>query len=100
MVSVLGQVSKPGRYPVDGKQGLIDILALVDGVLPEGGDIVYLIRQRDGKSSKETVDLVKMMRAGRPQAQPGPHHRRRRVRRTRAALLYLWRSAKAGRLSP
>ncbi len=64
LVSVLGQVAKPGRYPVDGKQGLIDILALAGGVLPEGGDIVYLIRQRDGKSSKETVDLVKMMRAG------------------------------------
>jgi polysaccharide biosynthesis/export protein len=64
LVSVLGQVSKPGRYPVDGKQGLIDILALAGGVLPEGGDIVYLIRQRNGVSTKETVDLVKMMRAG------------------------------------
>lgn len=64
LVSVLGQVAKPGRYPVDGKQGLIDILALAGGVLPDGGDIVYLIRKRDGASTKETVDLVKMMRAG------------------------------------
>ena len=64
LVSVLGQVAKPGRYPVDGKQGLIDILALAGGVLPDGGDIVYLIRKRDGASAKETVDLVKMMRAG------------------------------------
>lgn len=64
LVSVLGQVNKPGRYPVDGKQGLIDILALAGGVLPEGGDIVYLIRKRDGSSTRETVDLVKMMRAG------------------------------------
>ncbi|WP_426112992.1 polysaccharide export protein EpsE [Massilia sp. PWRC2] len=64
LVSVLGQVNKPGRYPVDGKQGLIDILALAGGVLPDGGDIVYLIRKRDGSSTKETVDLVKMMRAG------------------------------------
>jgi polysaccharide biosynthesis/export protein len=64
LVSVLGQVAKPGRYPVDGKQGLIDILALAGGVLPDGGDIVYLIRKRDGASTKETVDLVQMMRAG------------------------------------
>jgi polysaccharide biosynthesis/export protein len=64
LVSVLGQVAKPGRYPVDGKHGLIDILALAGGVLPEGGDVVYLIRKRDGVSTKETVDLVKMMRAG------------------------------------
>lgn len=64
LVSVLGQVNKPGRYPVDGKQGLIDILALAGGVLPDGGDVVYLIRKRNGASTKETVDLVKMMRAG------------------------------------
>jgi polysaccharide export outer membrane protein len=64
LVSVLGQVAKPGRYPVDGKQGLIDILALAGGVLPDGGDIVYLIRKRNGASTKETVDLVKMMRSG------------------------------------
>jgi polysaccharide export outer membrane protein len=64
LVSVLGQVNKPGRYPVDGKQGLVDILALAGGVLPDGGDIVYLIRERNGASTKETVDLVKMMRAG------------------------------------
>jgi polysaccharide export outer membrane protein len=64
LVSVLGQVNKPGRYPVDGKQGLVDILALAGGVLPDGGDLVYLIRKRNGASTKETVDLVKMMRAG------------------------------------
>jgi polysaccharide export outer membrane protein len=64
LVSVLGQVNKPGRYPVEGRQGLIDILALAGGVLPDGGDIVYLIRKRNGASTKETVDLVKMMREG------------------------------------
>lgn len=64
LVSVLGQVNKPGRYPVDGKQSLISILALAGGVLPEGGDVVYLIRQRNGVSNKETVDLVEMMRSG------------------------------------
>jgi polysaccharide export outer membrane protein len=64
MVSVLGQVNKPGRYPVDGGQGLVDILALAGGVLPEGGDVVYLIRKRGGASTKETVDLAEMMRAG------------------------------------
>jgi polysaccharide export outer membrane protein len=64
MVSVLGQVNKPGRYPVDGGQGLVDILALAGGVLPDGGDIVYLLRNRNGTTSKETVDLLQMMRAG------------------------------------
>jgi polysaccharide export outer membrane protein len=64
MVSVLGQVAKPGRYPIDGKHSLIDIVALAGGVMPEGGDKVVLIRNRNGESSKEVVDLVEMVRSG------------------------------------
>lgn len=64
LVSVLGQVAKPGRYPIDGKHSLIDILALAGGVIPEGGDTVYLIRNRNGQSKKEVIDLVDMVRSG------------------------------------
>ena len=64
LVSVLGQVAKPGRYPIDGKHSLIDILALAGGVIPDGGDTVLLIRNRNGESKKEVVDLVNMVRSG------------------------------------
>lgn len=64
LVSVLGQVAKPGRYPIDGKYSLIDILALAGGVVPDGGDMVYLIRNRNGKSKKEAIDLIEMVRSG------------------------------------
>ena len=63
-VSVLGQVAKPGRYPIDGKHSLIDILALAGGVAAEGGDTVILIRNRNGESSKEIIDLAEMVRSG------------------------------------
>jgi polysaccharide export outer membrane protein len=63
-VSVLGQVNRPGRYPIDGTRTLTDILALAGGVAPEGGEIITLIRNRDGKTTKETIDLVEMMRSG------------------------------------
>jgi polysaccharide export outer membrane protein len=63
-VSVLGQVAKPGRYPIDGKHSLIDILALAGGVAAEGGDTVILIRNRNGESSKEVIDLAEMVRSG------------------------------------
>jgi polysaccharide export outer membrane protein len=63
-VSVLGQVAKPGRYPIDGKHSLIDILALAGGVVAEGGDKVILIRNRNGESSKEVIDLAEMVRSG------------------------------------
>lgn len=64
LVSVLGQVAKPGRYPIDGRHSLIDILALAGGVIPEGGDTVYLIRNRNGQSKKEVIDLVDIVRSG------------------------------------
>ena len=63
-VSVLGQVNRPGRYPIDGKRTLTDILASAGGVGAEGGDTITLIRTRDGKTTKENVDLLDMMHSG------------------------------------
>lgn len=60
-VSVLGQVNKPGRYPIDGKHNVTDVLAEAGGVTPEGGDSVTVIRMHDGKSFKTTIDLANMM---------------------------------------
>jgi polysaccharide export outer membrane protein len=64
LVSVLGQVNRPGRYPIDGTRTLTDILALAGGVSPDGGDLVTLVRTRAGKTIKETIDIVEMMRSG------------------------------------
>jgi polysaccharide export outer membrane protein len=62
-VSVLGQVNRPGRYPVDGKRSLMDMLAQAGGIGPEGGDSVTLIRTRDGKTTREVIDVVQMVQA-------------------------------------
>ena len=63
-VSVLGQVNRPGRYPVDGKRSLMDMLALGGGISTEGGDKVSLIRTRDGQTTRQEIDVVEMMRGG------------------------------------
>lgn len=42
---------------------LTDILASAGGVAPDGGDMITLIRTRDGKTTKETIDLVDMVRS-------------------------------------
>jgi polysaccharide export outer membrane protein len=63
-VSVLGQVNRPGRYPIDGKRTLMDMLASAGGATAEGGDVVTLIRNRDGKTTKESIDIVEMVRKG------------------------------------
>ena len=63
-VSVLGQVNRPGRYPVEGKRSLMDMLAMAGGIATDGGDNVSLIRTRDGQTTRNDIDLVQMMRAG------------------------------------
>lgn len=62
-ISVLGQVNRPGRYPVDGKRTLVDVLAQAGGVNAEGSDLVYVIRTANGKTEKQLVNLSAMMRS-------------------------------------
>lgn len=62
-VSVLGQVVRPGRYPVSGKRSVTDMLAVAGGVGPEGGDTATVIRVRDGKTTKKVVNLVDMIQS-------------------------------------
>jgi polysaccharide biosynthesis/export protein len=61
---VLGQVNRPGRYPIDGKRNVTDLLALAGGMNADGGDTVTLVRNRDGKSTKEVIDIIDMVRSG------------------------------------
>jgi polysaccharide export outer membrane protein len=64
-VSVLGQVNRPGRYPLDGKRSLIDLLALAGGISADGGDSVSLVRKRKGATSSDVIDLIQMVRTGK-----------------------------------
>jgi polysaccharide export outer membrane protein len=63
-ISVLGHVNRPGRYPVDGRRRVLDMLALAGGIHSDGGDMISLVRTRDGKTLRETIDVVDMVRTG------------------------------------
>ena len=58
-VNVLGQVSKPGRYPLEaGLTRLSDMIATAGGVTPSaGGDIVTVIGKRNGQAFRQLIDL-------------------------------------------
>ena len=43
-VAVIGEVNKPGRYALDGKTNLLDMLALAGGISPTGGDKIVVVR--------------------------------------------------------
>jgi polysaccharide export outer membrane protein len=62
-ISVLGQVNKPGRMPIEGKRSLTDVLAMAGGVSPEAGDTVTLIRTVDGKTDRQVIDLLDIVRS-------------------------------------
>lgn len=64
LVSVMGQVNRPGRFPLDGKRSVMDLLATAGGISADGGDTVSLIRKRDGKITREEIDVIDMVRAG------------------------------------
>lgn len=62
-VSVLGQVNRAGRYPIDGRRSVLDLLALAGGIGVDGGDVVTVIRKREGKVVKDRVDTAELMRS-------------------------------------
>lgn len=64
MISVLGYVRNQGRYPIDGKRSLTEILAMAGGIIPEGGDLITLIRSNGEQFFKEVIDVSEMVRSG------------------------------------
>jgi polysaccharide biosynthesis/export protein len=64
-VSVLGEVAKPGKYPLDDHSSrLTDILAMAGGVTPTASDTVTVLVTRDNKLEKREVDVSAMARNG------------------------------------
>src|SRR5258706_12512665 len=62
-VSVLGNVNKPGRYPLDAVNvKLTDVLATAGGIAGTGSDLVTIVAAGNGK--KTDVDLAAMFRNG------------------------------------
>jgi polysaccharide export outer membrane protein len=64
-VAVLGEVAKPGKYPLDDNSSrLTDILALAGGVTPTAADTVTVLVSRGSKLEKREVDVAAMARDG------------------------------------
>src|SRR5882672_1478988 len=64
-VSVLGQVARPGRYPLDDtRSNLTDILALAGGISATGDDSVIVMANRNGKTARLDINVPAMYRTG------------------------------------
>jgi len=68
-ISVLGQVGRPGRYPIEGQGTRVsEMIALAGGVAQGGSEVVTLVGTRDGKQVKYSIDLPAVLQAGRTQS--------------------------------
>ena len=70
-VSVLGQVNRPGRYPLEtADMRLTDVLATAGGTASSGADLVVLSGQRDGKPFRQEIDLPMLFGEGGRERDP------------------------------
>ena len=63
--SVLGQVNRPGLYPLEtAGMRLTELLATAGGVATTGADVVTLVGTRQGQPFRQTVELTTFFRGG------------------------------------
>jgi polysaccharide export outer membrane protein len=63
--SVLGQVNRPGRYPLEvADMRLTDLLAMAGGTATTGADMVVVTGTREGKPFRQEVDLPSVFAPG------------------------------------
>jgi polysaccharide export outer membrane protein len=60
-VSVLGQVNRPGRYPLETLNITIsELLAIAGGIASGGADVAIVTGTRDGKPFRKEIDIASM----------------------------------------
>jgi polysaccharide export outer membrane protein len=65
-VSVLGQVNKPGRFPLETfNVRASDMLAAAGGMTATGDDVLVVSGVRDGKPFYKTIDIPALLAGGR-----------------------------------
>jgi len=63
-VSVLGQVNRPGKFPLQKSSRLAEVLALAGGVTASGADSLILLSTQEGKSNRREIDLIALFKEG------------------------------------
>ncbi|MFT3905560.1 MAG: polysaccharide biosynthesis/export family protein [Steroidobacteraceae bacterium] len=60
-VTMLGEISRPGRYAIQPDTTLLDLIAQAGGITASGGDTVYRLRQQpDGSVARQEIRLTEV----------------------------------------
>ena len=66
VISILGQVAKPGRYPIEAVGTKVsEMIAAAGGVVPGGADVVTLVGTRNGRAIKLDIDMPAILQSGK-----------------------------------
>ena len=66
VISILGQVAKPGRFPIEAVGTKVsEMIAIAGGVAPGGADTVTLVGTRNGRPIKLDIDLPSILQSGK-----------------------------------
>lgn len=67
-VSVIGEVNKPGKYPINQMVTLTDLIAMAGGISPKGGNLVTIIRKdANGRTVQYEVNFKNLLAGGDPE---------------------------------
>lgn len=70
-VAVLGQVNRPGRFPLETyTTRLTDMLAIAGGATGAGDDVVILSGVRDGQPFRKAIDIPALFLSDKPESNP------------------------------
>jgi polysaccharide export outer membrane protein len=67
-VSVIGEVNKPGKYPINQMVTVTDLIAMAGGIGPKGGSMVTIIKKDgNGRTAQYNVDFKELLSGGNPE---------------------------------
>ncbi len=66
VISILGQVNKPGRFPIETVGARVsEMIAAAGGVVPGASEVVTLVGTRNGRPIKLDIDLPAILQSGK-----------------------------------
>lgn len=63
-ISIVGEVSRPGRYPIETRTSILDALALAGGITERGEQRAFILRRSEGGVDRFEIDLADLLNTG------------------------------------